>query len=187
MRLRYLSAMCCALMMCGSAHADVFRANEPGIRAGFGGGQLKVDLEDDQNTVGWNLILGFEFNEYLAAEVGRIGSNNAFYSARPVTGGSQLDSAGNRFWHASILGSYPLDPAISVFARAGMIRWSGDTEVFGSRAVPKADVQGNELIYGLGAALNIDNGSLRLEYNLTELFGETMSYIAFSAVWKLRL
>jgi hypothetical protein len=187
MRLRNLSALCCALMMCSGAHADIFRANESGIRAGFGGGQLKVDLDDDQNTVGWNVILGYEYNEYLAVEAGRIGNNSAFYGAQPTASGVQLDSVGNRFWHASVLGSYPLDPNISVFGRVGMMRWSGDTQTFSNPPSPKTDTQGYEPFYGLGAALTIDNGSLRLEYNQTEILDVTVTYIAFSAVWKIAL
>lgn len=122
---------------------------------------------DDTDTAG-KIYGGFEFNEYMAMEVGYVDLGTVDYSA----------PAGTRETHGmtiQMLGTLSLNPSFTLLARGGLNILN--TEVNGAIAGPSGNTGDTDVSWsaGVGAQYNITPAAgLRLEW---ERFFETGSSI----------
>jgi hypothetical protein len=188
MNTNYWITACCGLLLGSQAYADIFDTQESGVRLGFGVGEVALVEDRDEHSVGWNLVAGYEHNEYLAAEVSWVGRGESFAQVQPVSEGAQIDVIGNHYWTFSALGLYPISPMFAAYARLGMLRWSGDrTIMMSTGSTTESTIDGFEPYYGIGFATTRNDGMLRLEYARSTILDEAVTYISFSAVWKIAL
>lgn len=186
MQIRTLTLVCCGLLFGAQANAGILDLEEPNVRLGFGVGRLGLDAESgSEHSTGWTLTTGYEFNRYIAAEVSWLGGGDPLVSTKRITGGTQVDTVNDHYWTVSGIGSWPFTETFSAFGRVGMLSFSGNSLVTRGASVTRSELSGTEVIYGAGAAMNIDNGSLRLEYLRSSLADEVVTYISLSAVWKI--
>lgn len=226
MRIRHPLIFILGLLLAAQTQAEGF-FEKPAILGGGGLSQLSLTDEHypspsgqkifdgfDSRTAAWNLFVGFEFNRYLAVEVGRQTAGNAsqqkvLTSAETLTTltiGDETFDLKTAAWHGSVIGSWPVNDYVSFFGRAGMTRWNSTLKwtrpadrVFdkttGGEIVtfPKpptltaaGDNNGNDPYYGGGVSINIDSGLIRLEYDLTKINGFDARTIGLSVIWRFR-
>jgi len=189
MQIRYPILMCLGLLAAAQANAAGFFENMA-VRGGIGAGQLNLNGNGfDGHSAGWNIFTGFEFNRYLAVEIGRLegGGPSQDILLTPTTLGT--DEIHNFSWHGSVLGSWPINDAVSVYGRAGMLSWHA-TEQIRSGGITVASgppSTGNDVLLGGGLAVNVDSGLFRLEYDRTKILDVDTTYISVSFVWRFRL
>lgn len=157
--------------------------NDPAIRGGVSVGQMALkDSGFDSHATGWDLFVGYEFNKYLAVEVGRLDGGAP---SEDLGGGASI-KVDNYAWHASALGSLPVaGDAASFFARLGMLNWHATAKGSVSGiTVASASDSGNDVYYGGGVAINVDSGQLRLEYDRSKIDDLDASYVSLGIVWR---
>jgi hypothetical protein len=191
MRIRYPKLLCLGFLLLGAqANAGGF-FDDPRIRAGVAGGQLTVSDSTgyDGIATGWNFYTGFEFNRYVAVEIGFLNGGTAiddyYYDSSPTTITYESDEVESTSVHASVLGSWPINDSVSVFGRLGLQSWESTmrVELDGVTAWTQDD-SGQDPFYGLGVALNVDSGQLRLEYDMTKINDFNVAYISLGVVWR---
>lgn len=188
MKTKYLVVVCCGLLTAMQANAGIFdslTAWEPHLRAGVGTGQLALVDDNEQDTAGWNVVVGYEFNRFAAAELSWVGAGESFARTQAITGGTRTDTVANHFWLVSGVGTYPVTESFSAYGRLGMLKWTGNA--ISTTGAGTGEIDGFEPCYGLGVALTFNDGMLRLEYDRATVLDEDISYIWFSAVWKIAL
>lgn len=133
----------------------------------------QVDIDDVD--VGWNVTLGYRINQYLAAELsyddfGSVAVTERYFPAiwplpDEISVHSAIDTFGPRL---SLLGSWPVTPALDVFVRGGVLFIDQELErsIDGSRTERRA---GDETwVGGVGAQWAFaSRWTARLEYQRT--------------------
>jgi len=186
MRSRFAALLIFGIGAISEVHAASVESIVSNVHLGWGVGRLTAG-KDSGNSPAWSLIAGYEINQYVTAEVGYLLNNgNPVSVAKPVTGGTEVSTTSSHFWNISGIGVWPFNDTYSVFARVGMLAVGGDSVTVQGTNVTQGNISGNELFYGAGAAFAFGNGSLRLEYQHSNILDQSVSYIGFSAVWKLR-
>jgi hypothetical protein len=183
MRIRYPILACLGLLAAAQANAAGFFENMA-IRGGLGVGYLNLNGNGfDGHAAGWNLFTGFEFNRYLAVEAGYLNGGTPNQDINGIN-----DEIKNYSWHGSVIGSYPVRDEVSFYARGGLLNWHA-TERFrsGSTVTNTFSDSGTDPMVGLGIAINVDGGLLRLEYDRSKIDEVTTTYISISGVWRFRL
>lgn len=123
----------------------------------------------DGKDSGMKFFGGYQFNQNLAVELAYVDLGKATYSGTfggsPVTGGSVKTSGLN----ASVVGTLPLNPSFSLFAKAGMFAWEAKArDITGGAPFSDKD-DGADLSFGFGGAYNLTkNFSLRAEWEQFE-------------------
>ena len=123
----------------------------------------------DGKDSGMKFFGGYQFNQNLAVEVAYVDLGKATYSGTfsgsPVTGGTVKTSGIN----ASAVGTLPLNPSFSLFAKAGIYTWEAKaSDVTGGVPFSGKD-DGADLSFGFGGAYNVTkNFSLRAEWEQFE-------------------
>jgi OOP family OmpA-OmpF porin len=143
-------------------------ASAEGWYAGAGLGQATIKgggFKDDD--IGFKIFGGYQFNPYIAAEV------------EYLDGGTAKDEGvkvGSNAFSASAIGSIPLNDQFSLFARLGYASWELNKDV---------DDDGEDLIYGLGAAFNVTpQVQIRAEYEAVDVNHGDFDYFGVSAAFK---
>jgi OOP family OmpA-OmpF porin len=123
----------------------------------------------DGKDSGMKFFGGYQFNQNLAVEVAYVDLGKATYSGTfsgsPVTGGTVKTTGFN----ASAVGTLPLNPSFSLFAKAGIYTWEAKaSDVTGGVPFSGKD-DGADLSFGFGGAYNLTkNFSLRAEWEQFE-------------------
>jgi len=178
------------LGLAGTLASPAFADDFTGWRLGAAIGQeeLKSDVQyrgyfDDisPNRLSYSFSGGWGLNRYLAVEVGYkdgglfnadIESNGAFPTRRVV---QHTDING---FEGSIVGSFWIGEKFSVFGRAGMFAWKGETTFAedlntSSETPPPAretfEDDGAEPFFGIGVQTQLDGALLRFEYQQFEI------------------
>ena len=180
MRVKFILASCFIFFAGATAHADGF-FDKPKVRFGFSGGQL--DLSDSNySPTAWNFMAGYEFNRYLAVEVGTLIDRGIKYP--DPTGTLKVDTSS---YHLTAVGSYPLGDIVSVYGRAGLLRWTLHQKYSTGGTTTSASDDGNDPYFGAGFAFNVDSGLLQFEYARTKIFDTTTTYISLGILWRVEL
>jgi OOP family OmpA-OmpF porin len=123
----------------------------------------------DGKDSGMKFFGGYQFNQNLAVELAYVDLGKATYSGTfgpfPVTGGSVKTSGLN----ASVVGTLPLNPSFSLFAKAGLFTWEAKARDTTGGVPFSGKEDGSDLSYGFGGAYNLTkNFSLRAEWEQFE-------------------
>jgi hypothetical protein len=120
----------------------------------FEGEVEEFDLDDDD--FGWKAFAGFQFLPWLAVEGGYVDFGEVEDATTNVTVSTELDG-----WDAFVVGKIPI-AFVDVFAKVGIISWDLDVNLD-----PDADdnfsSSGEDMAYGLGAAVNLGSLGIRAE------------------------
>jgi hypothetical protein len=184
--MRHLGGALVGLLLASQANAGFLSSFDPNVRVGFGGGPISI-AGNNHHLADFSLTTGYEFNRYFSAELSWLGGADSLVSTKAIAGGTQVDSVGNHYWNVSVIGGWPYKEMIMPYGRLGMLNYGGNSVKTTGAGVTRSDLSGNSLIYGIGAAIMIDNGMLRLEYDRSKIVDKTVTYIGFSAVWKFAL
>jgi OOP family OmpA-OmpF porin len=123
----------------------------------------------DGKDSGMKFFGGYQFNQNLAVELAYVDLGKATYSGTfggsPVTGGSVKTSGLN----ASVVGTLPLNPSFSLFAKAGLFTWEAKARDTTGGVPFSGKEDGADLSFGFGGAYNLTkNFSLRAEWEQFE-------------------
>jgi len=123
----------------------------------------------DGKDSGMKFFGGYQFNQNLAVEVAYVDLGKATYSGTfggsPVTGGTVKTSGIN----ASAVGTLPLNPSFSLFAKAGIYTWEAKARDVTGGVPFSGKEDGGDLSFGFGGAYNLTkNFSLRAEWEQFE-------------------
>ena len=143
----------------------------------FGNPLSQDQYRFDESTTGYQFFGGYKFNPYIAAElnyvnfgdVKRVGSFN-IPPGTPISG--VLDSSTKfqaRGLGLSVLGIWPIDDTLDMFAQVGMMRWrirAPYTLHLNGMEIDSGTGTdwGNNLFLGLGGTYHWEHVGVRLQY-----------------------
>jgi OOP family OmpA-OmpF porin len=138
----------------------------------------------DGKDSGMKFFGGYQFNQNLAVELAYVDLGKATYSGTfggsPVTGGSVKTSGLN----ASVVGTLPLNPSFSLFAKAGMFSWEAKARDVTGGTPFSGKEDGGDLSFGFGGAYNLTkNFSLRAEWEQFEAI-DKISLLSVGVAYK---
>jgi OOP family OmpA-OmpF porin len=138
----------------------------------------------DGKDSGMKFFGGYQFNQNLAVELAYVDLGKATYSGTfggsPVTGGSVKTSGLN----ASVVGTLPLNPSFSLFAKAGMFSWEAKARDVTGGTPFSGKEDGADLSFGFGGAYNLTkNFSLRAEWEQFEAI-DKISLLSVGVAYK---
>ena len=212
------------LGLAGTLASPAFADEFSGWRLGMAIGQEELQArvqyrgyfdDIDPNRLSYSFFGGWGLNKWLAVEVGYKdgGQFNAelesggLFPTRRVAQHTKLNG-----FEGSIVGSYWITEKFSVFGRAGMFAWKGET-TFGEdldttveTPAPSRETfedDGAEPFFGVGVQTQLDGALVRLEYQMVEtadfhvdnpnsatnfldMIDTKMSSLNLSVVWILR-
>jgi len=133
------------------------------------------NIEFDEDDTGYKLFGGYMFNDYLGVELGYVdfGQPEDKFS---FDGGEgivdvKVDAEVSAFT-ANLLGQIPLGP-VDIFAKVGLASYDAEIGVKATDGIitesGNLDDDGEELMYGVGARLNIGNFGIRAEYEMYDV------------------
>jgi len=119
----------------------------------------------DGSDSGFKLFGGYQFSQNLALEVAYVDLGQTTYSGNffgvPVTNG-KIEASGV---NGSLVGTFPVNPSFSFFAKAGLFAWSADARDITGGIPFSASDDGVDISFGIGGAFHINrNLSLRAEW-----------------------
>lgn len=159
------------------------RAQEAGWLVGLGFGYQKSDDNcpaaatavvpcDDKGTT-WKIFGGYQFNKFFGLEGGYVDLGKAEASGSitdPVfgtfSGTAEFETWGVFF---SAVGTLPIGQSFGIFGKVGAAytdseaTLTGTSSLLGSGTLSESD-NGTDLTYGVGANFNIQNFSIRVEW-----------------------
>ena len=123
----------------------------------------------DGKDSGMKFFGGYQFNRNLAVELAYVDLGKVTYSGTfgglPVTGG-RVETSG---FNVSVVGTLPLNPSFSLFAKAGLFAWEAEARDITGGAPFSGKEDGGDLSFGFGGAYNLTkNFSLRAEWEQFE-------------------
>ncbi len=120
-------------------------------------GDRVEDFDIDDEDFAWKGFVGFQFLPWLAVEGGYVDFGDVEDGSDVLNVDATLDG-----WDAFLVGNLPI-AFIDVFAKVGVISWDLDVDV--SDDVDDVDVSsdGEDLAYGVGAALDLGRLAIRAE------------------------
>ena len=139
----------------GQDEADI------GAAAGAAGVAGTVTSLDDSGLA-WKLFGGYQFNDFFSGELGYsdLGDAQATFVATAPTAATVNIEADVSAFTASVVGMYPLNRELGVFARLGAAYWTIDgtaaAAVGGTTVTASSDEDGISVLFGLGAHYNFD-------------------------------
>lgn len=172
---------------------------QTGFYVGAGGGYVNLDQDEsdiaaaagargvagrvtelDDDSFGWKIFAGYQFNIYFAAELGYTDLGDAsatFVTTAPTAATVNVDADAGALTGA-VIGSYPLNPDFGIFGKIGGQWWDVDgtatAAVGGATASVSADDDGVDLLFGLGASYNVNEQvGLRLEWERYQGVGDS--------------
>ncbi|MEZ5559631.1 MAG: outer membrane beta-barrel protein [Pseudomonadales bacterium] len=140
------------LYLGGSLGYTTFSASE-NVDVGEGFQKIKVDDSD----MGWKLFAGYQFLPWLGVEAGYVDLGDVSDNALGATIDASTDG-----WDAFLVGTLPL-PLIDLFAKVGMVSWNVDADVSDGVNSINLNDDGEDLAYGVGAALDLEHFAIRAE------------------------
>jgi OOP family OmpA-OmpF porin len=132
-------------------------------------GAAALGSNDSGGSTQWRLQGGYDFNDNFAVEAGYMDLGHASYSAT-YTGGTASGKLKSGGADVAVLGKLPLNDALSVFAKAGIV--AARTESTLNASAPAAAASGkastSEIapLLGLGVGYKLSDAlELRTEYD----------------------
>lgn len=151
----------------------------------LGGGlsELSVNATDfgyDAEDDGFKLFAGYEFNDFLAVEIGYLGGATIVDHGPFDTERVDLRAA-----TAMLIGRVPLTSSIAIFGKVGGARYETDFRwTIDGELIDAARFRDNELAYGFGLALGAGGSfEIRGEYEAIE---NAFDAISLSALFRFR-
>jgi OOP family OmpA-OmpF porin len=161
------------------------------LYAGGSIGQSKVKIDcggfsscDDKDTA-FRLFVGYQFNQYIAAELGYADLGKAKFSVGPFNGDVKATS-----WDASAVGSFPVADQFAILGRLGAYHAEAKLEGdFGSGKDTKTGV-----LWGFGGQFDLNkNLGFRAEWNRYNKMGgdntggkENVDVLNIGALWRFQ-
>lgn len=109
----------------------------------------------DGKDSGFKLFGGYQFTKNLAAELAYVDLGTLTYSGTflgaPVTNG-RLETTG---LNMSLVGTFPVNPSFSLFAKAGIFVWTADARDVTGGAPFSGSQDDSDLSFGFGGAFQI--------------------------------
>jgi OmpA-OmpF porin, OOP family len=192
----------CALLICATeapfhtCAADENTAAHSGFQFGLGvgGGQLHVSEPDTSASIemgafAYTAFAGYRINRYMAVEV-------SYLDGGPMRkeNSESLFATEPHIATATGMGILPIGQTFSLFARAGLAHWWYNTDFgvagLGSVSFSKTS---NELIWGAGTSVSVDNAQVRLEFGQSKAnpnfdglaLDMRLQVLTLSVVWML--
>ena len=141
--------------------------------AGLGTGAMNFDADDSA----WKVFGGFNIDAFvfdLAIEGGYVDFGRP--SERIAGNEVKFDLSG---WDVFGLAGVELGP-IGVFAKAGLIDWSTDATVNGTRL---SGASGTDPAYGIGVRFSLFSAEVRGEYEYFDISDAEVSFLSLGLVW----
>jgi opacity protein-like surface antigen len=144
-------------------------------------GQTYTDAEagketSSDNSTSLGIRLGYQFNDYIAVEVGHHQYGEVKDNYVDEVGDTINDKIESSSMSAGIKGILPLSDNFSVFARAGIAKWdfkAASTDSSMPNETFKFKEDGEDMYYGIGA-----------EYSFTEMISVGVEYSVLDMGWK---
>jgi hypothetical protein len=135
-----------------------------------------IDADFDANGLGWKLIAGWRFLDWLSVEANYLDLG----SPDDTVQGDKIETDVSGF-SLSAVGFLPVGP-VDLFARVGGVNWSADV------TAPDLDIRGSEdgtdLTYGVGAQFRVWSLSVRGEYEIFDVDGaDTVDMFSVGVTW----
>jgi hypothetical protein len=135
--MKTLSRMIFALAVTGAASTATAESYLGGSIGKADYNENLWSIEDNQNDTGWKFFGGYHFNRYLGLEAAWVDLGKVDYQGASIeTSGVALEG----------IGSLPIGPMFSIFAKLGAIAWDQDTRKAGRHD----DDQGVNPAWGYG-------------------------------------
>ncbi|WP_286240447.1 outer membrane beta-barrel protein [Neptuniibacter halophilus] len=191
-----------ALAVSSLAQADGYYVFGDYGRSDFDTGVSAAGINTDDTDSAFSLGVGFQYNEYLAVELGYLDLGEASFSTNaPVSGtvgGSSVTLDGSLDLDATgfflgLRGNYALNDAFTLFGRAGLLNWESDLTLAGTATIDGVAytgsfsgeaADGTDPYLGLGVEYNFnENLSAKLQYNryFLDFEGEDLDVDTFTA------
>ena len=197
-----------AFVALGLVAAPAFAA-DTGPYIGAGIGQFNTQLDDtglgvdfDDGDVGFKVFGGYNFLEWLGAEVAYIdgGSAEEKYSDPGVAGSLTVGADVTAFTVAAV-GTLPIGEMFELYGKLGMAFWDGELSYSASGEVcefltvegfpcsDSGDESGEDFYWGIGAGVNLgENFNVRLEYEAFQISADDLDadadFISGSVVYR---
>lgn len=155
---------------------------EGAARFGIGAGKLTIEMDDYDlkgDSTAWEVFGGWEFNQYLAVEVGYMDGGTADDEAAGIRFEADTSAIA-----ASVVASLPIGETFSIFGRAGFVHWESEQRATDGELSASADFDGDDPIFGAGAAVNWEGALVRLEYRIASLDDSDISLISLAMAWR---
>ncbi|MEH6629106.1 MAG: outer membrane beta-barrel protein [Motiliproteus sp.] len=170
-----------AVVVCATFLPTVANAAGGYIGGSFGQTELEVSSADkaalatagvslDDTDTGFKIFGGYRYNDNIAVEVFYTDLGEATVSSGANFAKIESDTLG-----VALMGIIPLNTNIELFAKAGFHAW--DAEASSNVGLSGSD-DGTDLVYGVGAAYNMQKASLRAEFERYELEEEEVDMIS---------
>jgi len=132
------------------------------------GGAASVDIDSDENDLGYKLLGGYQFNRYLALEGGYFDLGKFGFDATTVPAGTLDGKIRVKGLNFDVVGMFPFSEKLSAFARLGVIYADTSDSFDSSGAVTLTDSSPDErdtsYKYGAGLQYNFTPAlAMRLE------------------------
>ena len=188
-----IAALLAASILAFPAIAEGHDANKTGPYIGGSVGQVKIDtpseikaaLSFDDSKLGLRLFGGYQFNEFIAAELG-LTQAKGFEFTLPADGSKHdIDYLA---LDVGLRAGVSINDHIAPFARLGMARWDADVSescCTDARGNPiDADRDGTDVMFGGGVQLSVNQHfSVRAEW--THVGGDAdTDYLSLSALYR---
>jgi len=115
----------------------------------------EFDLDDDD--FGWKAYVGFQFLPWLGVEGGYVDFGEVEESTTNLNVSAGLDG-----WDAFAVGTIPI-AFVDLFAKVGVISYDIDVDFDTDDFDDSFSSSGEDLAYGVGAAVNLGNFGIRAE------------------------
>lgn len=167
------------------ASANTYAADEMGGYVGGSFGKTTSDALDyldaiagvsvDDSDTGYKVFAGYNFNANFAVEgfYADLGEISATDGVDKIS--VDVDSLG-----VALLGKLPVGEKAEVFAKVGYQIWDAEMSENGTKI---ADDDGSDVMYGIGAAYNINNVSIRAEYERFALDDEDVNLLSVGVAY----
>jgi OmpA-OmpF porin, OOP family len=201
-----------AFVALGLVAAPAFAA-DTGFYVGAGVGEFNVQLDDvsiegesfdldfDDGDVGFKIFGGYNFLEWLGAEVAYIdgGTAEEKYS-EPDLGSLSLEADVSAFTVAAA-GTLPIGEMFELYGKLGIAFWDGDLDLSVSGAIcdeliaegfscsERGSESGEDFYWGIGAGMNFgESFNIRVEYEAFEIGADDVDadadFISGSVVYR---
>jgi len=177
-----------AAILGASSASAIADSGDSAARFGIGAARVQVDMDDYDvkgSGTGWEIIAGWEFNRYLAIEASYLDAGNVNDKVYFDGLGEVKLKADTNAVTASVIGTLPINAMFGVYGRAGIMHWKSkqSASAFG-QSVSLGDFDGDDGIFGVGVAAEIETALLRLEYRIAKLKDSDLSAASLSLVWR---
>jgi OOP family OmpA-OmpF porin len=134
---------------------------------------IVATVDCDDTDTAFKAYAGYQFNKYLAAELGYVdlGSPEPTATSGNVTGGFKFET---KAFFVEAVGMIPVIGGLSILGRVGAARWDVDVEATGAFApLGSESDDGVSLVYGAGLQwMFTKNFGLRAEYEVYDSVGD---------------